>query len=401
MKVLIVVGGCLKVNSSANLCHRAYIKGFIDAGHEVTVISMSEEGQIVDKSIELPKGANYLVFNSSRLLKYINPNKRKVLNKDMENKNKNLKSIIFAKIRTIILNIYGVFGYQQVWINNVVRKHKEKKQYDIVISLSSPVASHVAAYKLIENGKISCEKYCQIWEDPWQYDIYKEYIDEKKLKIEEQITTFADKVIYVSPITMNIQKSIFKLSHEKMDWCPLPYYYKDENDKVISIKNKVYGYYGDYFPQTRNLEPFYTAAKELGINVNICGMPNELFKTTDNIKINERLPLEELKEYERITDVLVFVCNLKGGQIPGKIYQYSSTNKYILFILDGTDEEKKVLKDYFAKFNRYIFCDNNIEDIKKAITLIEDNNLNDINNECISYFEPQNIATLIIEKCTR
>lgn len=397
MKILIVVGACLKVNSSANLCHRSYINGFIKAGHNVTVISMSDKGQIIDKSIKLPIGAKYFEYDSSILLKLFNANKRKNLNKDMENGSKSLKTVIFTKMRKIILSLYGIWGYQKAWIDNVVKNFSCNKKFDLLISISSPVPSHVAANKLLKRKKIKCEKFCEIWEDPWQYDIYKETIDEKKLNIEEKITNFADKIIYVSPITMNIQKNIFKSSSDKMDWCPLPYYYKEET-KNIKEKNKVYGYFGDYFPITRNLEPFYNAAKELGIPVNICGMPSTLFSETDNITINDRLPLNELKKYEDCTDVLVFVCNLKGGQIPGKIYQYSASNKYILFILDGTKEEKEIIKKYFEKFNRYIFCENNSEDIKRAINLIENNEVKNIENKIVDYFEPKNIAEIIINK---
>lgn len=398
MKILIIVGACLKVNSSANLCHRAYIQGFVDANHEVTVISISNANQILDESIELPKGAKYLKFSSSRLLRYINPNTRKNLNKCMENKSRTLKTIIFSIVRKFIMLFYGTFGYKQAWITNTVKNFRNDKEFDLVISLSSPVTSHVVAHRLIKKKKVICNKYCQVWEDPWQYDIYKDKIDKKKLKIEEQITTTADKLIYVSPITMVIQKKLFKSSAIYMDWCPLPFYYKDENSKEINRDNKVYGYFGDYFPQTRNLELFYLAAKDLNIKVNICGMPTNLFKATENININERLPLNELKNYEDMTDVMVFVCNLKGGQIPGKIYQYSSTNRYILFILDGTENEKKIIKDYFSQFNRYVFCENTVDDIKRAIKLIENNNTS-IKNECVKYFQPQNIAEMIIKKC--
>ena len=76
-----------------------------------------------------------------------------------------------------------------------------------------------------------------------------------------------------------------------------------------------------------------------------------------------------VKQAEKETDVLVFVCNVKGGQIPGKLYQYSSTKKWILFILDGTEEEMKEIERYYQKYQRYVFCKNNIRDIEKAIEM--------------------------------
>lgn len=399
MKILIVVAGCLKVNSSANLCHRAYIQGFVDNGDDVTVISISEEGQIIDETIKMPSNIKHFMFRGTKIIGHISSEKRKALNKEMENGSVSVKTKIFTLIRNLVLKLYGPFGHQIVWVNNVVKKYKGENEFDLVISLSSPVTSHIAAYKLIKKAKIKCNRFCEIWEDPWQYDIYKESINKKYLDLEHKITTYSDKVLYVSPITLEIQKNIFKDSSIKMDWLPLPYYYKDKTMRKIKEGSKTYGYFGDYFPKTRNLEPFYKAAKELGVTTNICGMPNTLFEKDKNINITERLSLNELKKYEDITDVLVFICNLKGGQIPGKIYQYSATNKYILFILDGTESEKKIIKEYFSKFNRYVFCENTIEDIKQAITLIELNKVKNLKNECVDYFEPKNIAKQIIEKC--
>ena len=86
--------------------------------------------------------------------------------------------------------------------------------------------------------------------------------------------------------------------------------------------------------------------------------------------------------------MLIFLCNRKGGQIPGKIYQYSATNKTILFILDGTEEEQAVLKEFFGKFNRYVFCSNTKEDIARAIRDIEAGNTGNVKNDPIGDFDP-------------
>ena len=147
----------------------------------------------------------------------------------------------------------------------------------------------------------------------------------------------------------------------------------------------------------RDLESFYKAADKAGVEVNICGNPSNLFRSTDKIHIHPRLPLAELKPIEDGTNVLVFLCNRKGGQIPGKIYQYSATDKTILFILDGTEDEQAVLKDYFGKFNRYVFCRNTVEDITCAIRQIESDNIGSVRNVPLDDFEPAKIVTSILE----
>ena len=396
MRILIIVGNCLRVNSSANLCHLAYIRGFIEYGCNVTVISMSDTGQIIDESIELPKPAEYHFFTSSILLNFIKPSSRKQLNKNMENKDKSLRTSIFNFLRAFILKQYGPFGYSKAWMDNTVNQFTGE-EYDMVLSLSSPVTSHVVAQRLISKKRITCKTFCEIWEDPWQYDLYKEHVDAKLLEMEYEITRYADTVLYVSPITLDIQKSMFSLSAHKMDWLPLPYYYSS-SDREIGFSKHCYGYFGDYFPHVRNLACFYEAAKEMNLTVNICGMPDNLFQKTNTICVNERIPLNELKKYEAITNVLVFVCNIKGGQIPGKIYQYAATAKKILFILDGTDSEKLIIKQYFEPFNRFYFCNNNKEDIIKTIIELESGARENIKNYCVDYFSPKNIAYEILKK---
>ena len=88
------------------------------------------------------------------------------------------------------------------------------------------------------------------------------------------------------------------------------------------------------------------------------------------ITVSPRVTLDILEQVQDNTDVLVHLSNLRGGQIPGKIYHYSATRKPILFILDGTDEEKTLLKDYFSKYERYFFCDNTAESILDAMKTI-------------------------------
>lgn len=39
MRVLVVVGSNLKINTSANLCHKAYIQGLLENGYHVDMES--------------------------------------------------------------------------------------------------------------------------------------------------------------------------------------------------------------------------------------------------------------------------------------------------------------------------------------------------------------------------
>lgn len=392
-RVLIINSGCLTVNCSANLCHIAYIQGFLDCGCEVIVISKSNKGQNEDQSLVLPVGAKYLQFDGSKLASHASESLKATMKKS-ESK-RTLKSCLVSFVKKTIIKLYGPMGVSQAWINNVVHNFKDNQEFDLILSLSGPVSSHMAAAELIQRNKIKAKYFCELWEDPWQLDLFNDVVDPNKLKIEEKMTEMANKVLYVSPLTLENQRRMFAASNEKMDWLPLPYYYKDTN--TVDLNISVYGYFGDYYPQSRNILPFYNASKSKRAIVNICGNPTGLIESSGNIKVMPRVSLDILKQFENQTNILVLICNLRGGQIPGKIYQYAATNKRILFVLDGTEHEKEVLKEYFSSFNRFYFCENTVEDISRMMEIIENDNT--IDCRPVEYFAPKNIASEIMRKC--
>lgn len=405
MKVLVINGDCVTRNSSANLCHMAYIRGLVNLGYEVTLLSADPKEYDVDKSMIIPSSVKCIYYYGTTIYEKMSITKSKSKEDNASlaradystNESKlSIKSKLVNSAKNFVLSSYGIHGIYSKFVKKA-QKFKSDTEYDIVLSLSTPVTSHLLAYNLLEAGHIKTKKWIQVWEDPWYVDVYGFNEKEKIYKEEKRLLSYAQRVCYVSPLTLENQKKLYSESAHKMYWAPLPFYYK--NDKQGSTVNKYnnYGYFGDYAHASRDLAPFYAAAKNIGINVNICGNPSNLFAQTDKITIYPRLQLGELKPIEDKTNVLVFLCNRKGGQIPGKIYQYSATYKTILFILDGTDEEKKVLKSYFEQFNRYIFCENTVEDIERAIKLIENNDFGNVKNEPIDEFNPAKTIMKVLE----
>ena len=398
MKILVINGDCLTTNSSANLCHLAYINGLLDLGHSVDLISAGASGRKVDSTMEIPKGVKAYTFNGISLYErgsqVIKNNSEKQPQSKNNNQKRTIKSILYSKIKATIRSFYGVYGMYKPFMKQAV-KFKSPEVYDYVISVSTPPCSHYIAHLLIKKGNVKAKKWIQIWEDPWYADIYGGSHTKQCFNAEKKLLHYADAVCYVSPLTLENQKTFFPEYADKMYWQPLPSYYKQE-DRVDLDQELNYGYFGDYVPAARNLEPFYKAALKNHITVNICGTPHTLFEPTENIHIYPRLPLDKLKPIEDNTQVLVFLCNRTGGQIPGKIYQYSATNKVVLFILDGTQKEKDILKAYFSNFNRYVFCENTVEDISDAMNKIGNHNFDGIENVALDYFSPKHIVRNIL-----
>lgn len=62
MKVLVISGDCVQTNTSANLCHVAYINGLVDSGHEVTLLSADGRDYKLDSSIVIPGSVKSYTF---------------------------------------------------------------------------------------------------------------------------------------------------------------------------------------------------------------------------------------------------------------------------------------------------------------------------------------------------
>ena len=309
------------------------------------------------------------------------------------------KSGIIQSAKRFIHSLYGPYEVYISWERKAFAFRREEK-YDLAISLSFPPVSHHLLYRLLQKKHIETKKWIQIWEDPWCQDlVFLSLNDERAIKKaqaeEAHLLRVAEKIVYVSPITLEHQSKMFHESSKKMTWYPVPTYYVNDTP-TRKKRNNVYGYFGDYSTKIRNLKPFYEAAKKEKIVTNICGSSDKMFLSSENVSVRPRISLEELKPIEDETSVLVFLSNLHGGQIPGKIYQYSATEKTILFILDGSEDEQKALLEYFGKFKRYFFCKNTVEDISSAIRRIEKGEVRDIVDRPLTCFSPKEIVGELI-----
>lgn len=399
MKILVIIGDCILTNSSANLCHAAYIQGLVNAGHSVTLLSADGRDYTLDQSVVIPPEVVQYTYYGVSLYEKLSLRKRAAtVAAEISSPATRTAHGAFdvkRKLKNLIRSLYGPHGIYAPFVRKAQR-FKSGEEFDNILSISTPPSSHLLAHNLLKSGHIKGKHWIQIWEDPWHNDVYGFQNSSSIRREEQRLLSFAEKVCYVSPLTLKYQQEKYPESAHKMYWQPLPFYYKADPVHAGSFDQNHYGYFGDYAPAARNLAPFIEAAKVSAIEVNICGNPCNLFPATEQIHIRPRLPLSELKPIEDSTNVLIFLCNRKGGQIPGKIYQYSATNKTILFILDGTLEEQKVLREFFGQFHRYVFCQNTVEDITRAIRQIESGNLEDVRNVPLNDFDPVKTITNIL-----
>ncbi len=382
MRVLYVTGTCLTRNTSANISHNAFVQGLLENKCEVDIIMAQDSWGREDKALPVWEKARYFTFRSITIADRIRRLGRNFVNgagvehqRETEetvhtyNRTKSAKGIIKSVCKKSFLFVFRpdpIYPLEKKWLKTAARFKAETK-YDIVISNSSPAASHRLVEILRNKRRISFDRWIQIWEDPWYHDLYgghSEIVEDE----ERRLLKCASEVAYVSPLTLMYQKRFYPECAKKMYCIPLPFLAPDiKEDEDQEQAETSFGYFGDYYSYTRNLIPFYEALNETGLKGCIFGDSDLSLASTDMITVSERVTLDLLKEIQIKTGVLVHLSNLRGGQIPGKIYHYSATDKPILFILDGTDEEKTALKEYFGKFLRYCFCNNTSDDIAQAM----------------------------------
>ena len=390
MNVLYVVGSCLTKNTSANMSHNAYVQGLLENGCSVDIIMAADSWGEADNALPRFEQAHYHTYNATSFADRLRQfGRKKVFRASTEQISAFASSTPISEnsfrshfsfrstAKVLFYKIFPndpVYPLDRAWLKSASH-FKSDKYYDLVISNSSPAASHKLVVLLKNAQHINFGRWIQIWEDPWYHDLYGGHSDAIREE-EHSLLRAASEIFYVSPLTAEYQKKFYPDCAEKMNCIPLPFLEFTEDTPQEENVPLSFGYFGDYYSQTRNLRPFYDALCQSGHIGYIYGDSDLSLSSTEKITVSGRVTLDKLAIVQDHTSILVHLCNLRGGQIPGKIYHYSATSKPILFILDGTPKEQKIIFQFFDAFHRYCFCENTPESILNGIqTLSQSNNL--------------------------
>ena len=134
-----------------------------------------------------------------------------------------------------------------------------------MISTSDPKTSHLFVKELIKCG-LKYGKWIQHWGDPLAGDISKNniYPNFYVEKIERRMIESADKVVYVSPFTLEAQEKRYSKERQKLSFVPLPCD-ECESENVEYTQSELLNivYLGDYSSHIRDIIPLYTACSKM------------------------------------------------------------------------------------------------------------------------------------------
>lgn len=223
MKVLVINGSCLFVNSSANLCHLAYLQGLIDAGIDVSLLSASPQSYFTDSSMKIPDGVDCHHVQAISLYERLSLAKRKTARDQVNNKGARATAtgghatrlqVVFRLLKDGVRGLYGPHGKEKTFYTKS-KNFTCDIDFDYVLSISHPPVSHLVAYKLLKCNRIKAKHWIQIWEDPWYADAYGFNARKRIFREERRLLYLADKVCYVSPLTLQNQQRLFPESAKK------------------------------------------------------------------------------------------------------------------------------------------------------------------------------------------
>lgn len=377
MNILFVSMVSFESNTSATIQNKGIVKGLVELGHVVDVITLEPTINAISYDDSMND-----ISSIVRKIYYIdiNPQYAKLMAKKPEiNEKINHKILgkiiikLKKEIRSIIKKIYdniSVFDAQKSNVNQINKVKMTYNHYDIIISASDPKSSHLIVEKIyMQNSKLKA-KWIQYWGDPMFNDITRKkgWRDNLVKYHEKGLIKKAHKVVYASPLTLNLQKKTYSDQAFKMDYSSQVFLndsLETESDYKSSNGSITIGYFGAYHSKVRNIVPLYKAVLDSQYNLIICGSSDLKLSDARNIKICGIIPYKEATQMEKELDILVAICNSSGTQIPGKIYYCAGYNKPIIVVLDG--EYKKELRTYLENFGRYILCDNDSDSIHEAL----------------------------------
>jgi len=367
-KILVVTHQYIPHVSPRTTRWKLIIDDLINRGHEVTVVTGT-------KQLDEEKNIIYVGNKSSSSV--VTQMREKSNNLSESNFIKRFFYKFLKKIYRIIVKTFAWPDYSMFWLLSIYRNRKKINiDYDLIVSVSLPFSSHIAAYILNKKNK---KKWIMDIGDP--YTLKKDAPENNKILYgylnkyyENKFYSLASKIIFTHEDAMSAHIDYFDIDKEKT-FIGNPISNFDEelfsrsleyNYNSFPIK---FGYFGVFTKGVRSPKNFMTYFKDTQ-DIQFHWYVNDDSKNEIIIHNNDLdsvfHPLVGRDESRKLmadsVHCLVSIGNLNTTQLPSKVIEYISTGKPVIHFCEvENDPVVNISKDFN---NLFIFSETiNKEDL--------------------------------------
>ena len=363
MRILFVTFSDIGICSSSNIRNVSLIKGLLDTGHSVDIISYktNNKAQVQDETFRP-------VTDRCRVFEIFGATASERVSAGLLAKGtKNIKIRLYSLLRKLYYALEPVDSMRRTALTLNI-EGMELGEYDLMISSSNPYSVHILAERIKNHYFKAGITWVQYWGDALYFDtlIRHPVFPGRLKKAEYNLIRNCDAVFYTNAVILEKQKQLFKDMADKMTYIETPYAFAKKSEKE-KFTYQV-GYFGSFSTVVRDIMPLYTALSEADYRSVIIGNGDVEITPTATLEVKPRATVSVVREYEDDTRILACICNKlpanreETGLIPGKAYHYGATDKTVLVIGASPDVE-----GFLKKYNRFIFVPNDSQKIKEAI----------------------------------
>lgn len=363
MRILFVTFSDIGICSSSNIRNISLIKGLLDIGNSVDIISYktNNKAQVQDESFK-PVTDRCRIFELSGTLA-----SDKVSSALLAKGSKNIKIRLYSLLRKLYYALEPVDSMRKTALSLDI-EGLDLREYDLMISSSNPYSVHILAERIKNRYFADGIKWVQYWGDSLYFDtLIRHPIFPKRLKrAEYNLIRNCDAIFYTNEVILEKQKKLFKDLADKMTYIETPYAFAEKSEKE-EFTYQV-GYFGSFSTVVRDILPLYSVLSEADYRSIIIGNGDVEIIPSNFLEVMPRAAVSVVRKYENDTRILACICNKlppnkeETGLIPGKAYHYGATDKPVLVIGASPDVER-----FLKKYNRFIFVENEAQKIKEAI----------------------------------
>lgn len=363
MRILFVTFSDIAVCSSSNIRNISLIKGLLDTGNNVDIISYktNNKAQLQDETFK-PITDRCKVFEISGAIA-----SEKVTAGLLAKGSKNIKIRLYNYLRKLYYALEPVDSMRKTALSLDI-EGLDLGEYDLMISSSNPYSVHILAERIKNRYFKDGIKWVQYWGDALYFDtLIRHPLFPKRLKkAEYNLIRNCDAIFYTNEVILEKQKDLFKDMAEKMAYIETPYAFAQKSEKE-DFTYQV-GYFGSFSTVVRDIMPLYSVLSDADYCSVIIGNGDVEISSAKTLEVLPRATVSVVREYENDTRILACICNKlptngeETGLIPGKAYHYGATDKPVLVIGASPDVEA-----FLKRYNRYVFVPNDSQKIKETI----------------------------------